>query len=111
MYNVSFHPEDPTVVCASGNGILKFFRIVDNSFKTLANGLQKHEPQNFLSHAFLKDERVIASTDTGDLVLFESYDWKMVLPNSPSDGNSVDCIIPFSKGELRLSAPAAARSV
>jgi hypothetical protein len=30
------------------------------------------DPQNFLSHAWLSDEKIVAGTDTGRLLLFES---------------------------------------
>eukprot|EP00501_MAST-03F_sp_TOSAG23-6_P000811 GSMAST32.ASY1.ANO1.841.1 assembled CDS len=100
IYNVSFQPEDNSVICCSGNGVLKFFRIVDNSFKPLANGLKKRDPQNFLAHAFVGQNKLVASTDSGNIVLFEDYEWTIVLPSSPSDGNSIDSIIPFSKGFL-----------
>jgi hypothetical protein len=34
------------------------------------------EPQNFLCHTWLSDERIIAGTDTGRLLLFESGELK-----------------------------------
>ena len=60
--NVSFHPEDSDVFCVSGNGVLKFFRIGDNTIKMISNGLHKREPQNFKSHTFLTKGSLVAST-------------------------------------------------
>lgn len=98
VYRADFHPTDPSIVCACGNGILKFFRIIDNFFKVMPNTLLKREPQNYLCHAWLPEERVVVGTDTGDLLLFEHFELRTVLPTSPADGNSIDCIVPFSKG-------------
>jgi len=98
----SFHPLDHTLVCCSGKGILRFYRIVDNMFKAMPSSVGKHDPQNFLAHAFLrdKDELLIAATDTGELILFENNDWKMVIPTSPAEGKGIFCVAPFSKGFL-----------
>ena len=62
----------------------------------------KREPQNFLSHAFLRDKEdmMVASTDSGEIVLFKNNDWKQILQHSPADNKTIDCIIPFSKGFL-----------
>lgn len=35
---------------------------------------QRGEPQNYLSHAWLTEDRVMVGTDTGKLFLFESGD-------------------------------------
>lgn len=43
---------------------------------------------------------MVASTDTGDIVLFKNNDWKQILQHSPADGKAIDCIITFSKGFL-----------
>lgn len=98
----TFHPLDHSLVCCSGNGVVRFFRIVDNLFKAMPSSIGKHEPQNFLSHAFLrdKDELLIATTDSGELILFENNDWRMVLPMSPGDGKAIHCVVPFSQGFL-----------
>ena len=71
---VSFNPQDNTQLCVVGNGIFKLFRYSEGNLKQFA--FQKMEPQNFLSHTWLSDERIIAGTDTGRLLLFESGELK-----------------------------------
>ena len=57
-----------------GNGIFKLFRYSEGNLKQFA--FQKMEPQNFLCQAWVSDERIIAGTDTGRLLLFESGELK-----------------------------------
>eukprot|EP00668_Euglena_longa_P029544 GGOE01036896.1.p1 GENE.GGOE01036896.1~~GGOE01036896.1.p1 ORF type:complete len:1223 (+),score=435.55 GGOE01036896.1:45-3713(+) len=95
----SINPRDPQHICVSGNGTLKFFRYVDGQMKVAPGGIGKREPQNFLSHAWLPpDDRLVVSTDNGDLLLIENSEFKCVLPLSPSDGLSIDSLIGYSKG-------------
>ena len=69
-FQVTFNPQDNTQLCVVGNGIFKLFRYSEGNLKQFA--FQKMEPQNFLCHAWVSDERIIAATDTGKLLLFES---------------------------------------
>ncbi|MCJ8731889.1 hypothetical protein PDJAM_G00204930 [Pangasius djambal] len=74
---VSFNPQDNTQICVSGNGVFKLFRYVDGSLKQTNSA--KLETQNILSHAWMSEERIIAGTETGRLLVFESGDlrWEM----------------------------------
>lgn len=69
-FQVSFNPQDNTQLCVVGQGIFKLFRYSEGNLKQFA--FQKLDPQNFLSHAWLSDEKIVAGTDTGRLLLFES---------------------------------------
>ena len=71
---VTFNPQDNTQLCVVGNGIFKLFRYSEGNLKQFA--FQKMEPQNFLCQAWVSDERIIAGTDTGRLLLFESGELK-----------------------------------
>jgi hypothetical protein len=64
----------------------------------MASSLLKREPQNYLCHAWLNEDRVVVATDTGDLLLFEGYELRTVLLSSPADGRSIDSIISYTKG-------------
>ncbi|TYZ60990.1 hypothetical protein PybrP1_005345 [[Pythium] brassicae (nom. inval.)] len=92
-----FSPNDPTTLCVSGNGVLKFFRFVDGQLRLQATPL-KREPANFLCHAWVNDERVVAAADSGELWLFEQMEFRQILSSSPSDGNFVSAILGYSKG-------------
>lgn len=70
VYQVSFNPQDSTQLCVVGNGIFKLFRYSENNLKQFA--VSKTEPQNFLCHAWLADERVVVGTDTGRWLLMEN---------------------------------------
>ena len=74
---VSFNPQDNTQICVSGNGVFKLFRYTEGSLKQ-SNSI-KLDTQNILSHAWMSEERVIAGTETGRLLVFESGDlrWEM----------------------------------
>ncbi len=67
---VTFNPQDNTQICVVGNGIFKLYRYSEGNLKQFA--FQKTEPQNYLSQAWVSDERVIVGTDTGKLLLFEA---------------------------------------
>ena len=49
--NATFHPLDQTLVCCSGNGVVKFFRIQDNLFRAQTNSLVRSS-EWFLLHAY-----------------------------------------------------------
>ncbi|XP_054836556.1 cilia- and flagella-associated protein 57 [Eublepharis macularius] len=72
LYQVSFNPQDNTQVCVTGNGIFKLFRYTEGTLKQ--TNFLRGEPQNYLSHAWLSEEKVIVGTDTGKLYLFDSGD-------------------------------------
>jgi cilia- and flagella-associated protein 57 len=94
----SISPKDQNLVCVSGNGIFKFFRFSEGQLKPAPGGM-KGDPMNYLAHLWLPPEdRMIVSTDNGDLLLIENGEYKYPLPLSPSDGLSIDALIAHSKG-------------
>jgi cilia- and flagella-associated protein 57 len=93
------HPMEPSVLLVSGLGVMKMYRYMDDSLRALSLNL-KQEPKRFLAHAWLEDDRFVAATDDGDLMLFEHTEFKRVLDTSPSDGRPIDALVSFSKGFL-----------
>lgn len=83
---VTFNPQDNTQLCVVGNGIFKLFRYSEGNLKQFA--FQKMEPQNFLCQAWVSDERIIAGTDSGRLLLFESGELKNELHVSSAPANA-----------------------
>ncbi|XP_062337115.1 cilia- and flagella-associated protein 57-like [Osmerus eperlanus] len=81
---VSFNPQDNTQVCVSGSGVFKLFRYAEGALKQ--SNFLKLESQNFLSHTWMSEERVIVGTDTGKLMVFESGDlrWEMNVITKPT---------------------------
>ncbi|KAJ8609022.1 hypothetical protein CTAYLR_010681 [Chrysophaeum taylorii] len=78
VYQADFCPRDATVACACGDGILKFLRIAENQFKPIQHNM-KREPQNYLCHCWLPEDRFVVATDTGDLLLFEGFEFRATL--------------------------------
>ena len=94
---VSFCPTDHHVLCVSGETILKFFRIQDGMLKMLNPSLGKHEPINYQSHAWLPEDRVVVTTDTGELKFYEGYELRSEM--ATGDDNAVmSTVTAFSKG-------------
>ncbi|KAL5255192.1 hypothetical protein ACHWQZ_G014581 [Mnemiopsis leidyi] len=74
VYQVSFNPNDNAQFCVVGNGVFKTFKYNEGNLK--ANPIQKIEPQNFLCHSWLSEDRIIVGTDTGRMLLFEGQEHK-----------------------------------
>uniref|UniRef100_UPI0037E7E14E cilia- and flagella-associated protein 57 isoform X2 n=1 Tax=Semicossyphus pulcher TaxID=241346 RepID=UPI0037E7E14E len=67
---VSFNPYNNMQLCVSGTGVFKLFRYSEGALKQ--SSFPKVESINFLCHTWMSAERVIAGTDTGRLLVFES---------------------------------------
>ncbi|XP_065124868.1 cilia- and flagella-associated protein 57 [Paramisgurnus dabryanus] len=67
---VSFNPQDNTQICVSGSGVFKIFRFAGENLKQTNNF--KPDSQNFLCHTWIHKEQVIAGTETGQLMIFDS---------------------------------------
>lgn len=71
-HQVSFNPRNNMQLCVSGAGVFKLFRYSEGALKQ--SSFPKVEAINFLCHTWMTEERVIAGTDTGRLLVFESGD-------------------------------------
>lgn len=72
FFQVSFSPQDNTNVCVTGYGMFKLLRFTEGTLKQ--TNFQRGEPQNYLAHTWVSDDRIVVGTDTGKLFLFESGD-------------------------------------
>lgn len=94
VLQVSFNPQDNSQVCVTGNGIFKLLRFAEGTLKQ--TNFQRGEPQNYLAHAWVSEDKIIVGTDTGRLFLFESGDqrWETsILVKEPtSDTRSLGVI-------------------
>lgn len=70
FWQVSFNPFNNMQLCVSGTGVFKLFRYAEGFLKQ--SSVSKVESINFLSHCWISSERVVAGTDTGRLLVFES---------------------------------------
>ena len=95
IYQCSYCPSDPTVVCVSGNGILRFLHLDQTTFKVIQFNMGKREAQNYLCHCWI-DDKILVGTDTGDIFVFENAEFKGILATSPGGGKSIDALVPYS---------------
>lgn len=98
VYQCSFNPIDNTVVCVTGEGTCRFLRITEQTLKPLPGAMGKREPQGYLCHAWMSEDRIVVATDAGDLLLLEAGELKAALAAAPADGLSIDSIVAYSKG-------------
>ncbi|CAM9243116.1 unnamed protein product [Phaeothamnion confervicola] len=97
VHQADFCPSDATVVCVTGDRVLRFFRVADNQFKPMPLTI-KQELQHYLCHTWLPDDRVIVGSAGGELLLLEAFDFRCVLPCSLGGGRPVTALAPTIKG-------------
>ncbi|XP_036925516.1 cilia- and flagella-associated protein 57 isoform X2 [Sturnira hondurensis] len=94
VYQVSFSPHDNTQVCVTGNGMFKLLRFAEGTLKH--TNFQRGEPQNYLAHTWVSDDKIVVGTDTGRLFLFESGDlrWEtsIMVQESTSETKNLEVI-------------------
>ncbi|KAF6770352.1 hypothetical protein AHF37_11539 [Paragonimus kellicotti] len=72
---ISFNPHDCTQICVIGSDILRLYRYGENNLKPY--GLIKVEPQNFLCHTWVSDEKLVVGTDNGKWILLDNGEPRM----------------------------------
>jgi WD40 repeat protein len=103
IHECSFNPQDSSLVCVVGDGVFKFFRLQEGTFKNIPNQLSKLREasnQNYVCHAWVHNQdRLVVCSESGDALVFDNGgEFKMVLPCSPQEMGSMRCIASFSKG-------------
>jgi len=107
VYQVSFNPQDNTQLCVVGNTVFRHFRYSEGNLKPF--NFQKMEPQNYLCHAWVSEERIIVGTDNGKLLLFEAgelrnefnlvqHDAKASSDDNAATSHQVSALVSYSKG-------------
>eukprot|EP01105_Mastigella_eilhardi_P012781 TRINITY_DN2918_c0_g1_i4.p1 TRINITY_DN2918_c0_g1~~TRINITY_DN2918_c0_g1_i4.p1 ORF type:complete len:1229 (+),score=377.24 TRINITY_DN2918_c0_g1_i4:296-3688(+) len=92
----SFNPSDNSLISVCGNNIFKLFRCSEGTLKQLPSS--KPQLQNFLCHCWVSDEKIVAGTSTGELLLFDMAEFKASIPQSANDSAPITAIQPTSKG-------------
>lgn len=92
---VSFNPFNNTQLCVSGTGVFKLFRYAEGALKQ--SSFPKVESTNFLCHAWMTAERVMAGTDTGRLLVFESGNLRREISVRGQSDRSDKPYIPYCK--------------
>lgn len=108
VYQVSICPWDYTTMIAVGKNIFKVFKIVEGFLRPQPLPLRR-ENVHISTHCWLQGDRLLLGTDVGELILFESLEYRAVIyPASISQSNdsssssttdaTITCIIPSSRG-------------
>ncbi|KAJ3595489.1 hypothetical protein NHX12_004792 [Muraenolepis orangiensis] len=109
---VSFSPQDNAQVCVSGLGLLRLFQYGEG---TLRRVHAAKVGAALLCHAWLSGTQVVAGTDTGRLLMFESGDLRRELdtgvgpvpetrhadskrPDGTEAERRVGAVVPYAKG-------------
>lgn len=102
IHECSFNPTDSSLVCVIGDGVFKFFRLQEGTFKPIPNQLSKMREasnQNYVCHAWLNDDRLVVCSEVGEALLFDNGgEYKMTLPHSPGEPRSLLTVAAYSKG-------------
>eukprot|EP00438_Fugacium_kawagutii_P035599 Skav224677 [mRNA] locus=scaffold3088:1973:6274:- [translate_table: standard] len=97
-------------VCIIGDGVFKFFRLQEGTFKGIPNQLNKMREasnQNYICHTWLNDDRLIVCSEAGDILLFDSggefkmAPWRTWLLPGTAGGDGSSALL-----ALRASIPA-----
>ena len=94
-----FNPFDSSLICASGVGLVKFFRVTESALRPMLNTLVKQSAQNFTGHAWLPHGMIIATTDLGEIVLFNDCELAGEVATAAEVG-AIDSVVTTSKGFL-----------
>nr|CCC46736.1 conserved hypothetical protein, fragment [Trypanosoma vivax Y486] len=82
---VTICPHDPLLIGVSGYGFMRFYRYVDGVLRLQSSiGYAREGTSYFLTHAWVEVDRVVASTQSGELLLIEGGIFKRALPVPPA---------------------------
>jgi WD40 repeat protein len=88
---------DNKLICVTGHGVFKLYRLDDGNFKLIQSSLGKQQPtENYMAHVWLANDRVAVSNSNGDLFIVENNDVTAQIP-SP-DNLSINAIVQYGKG-------------
>eukprot|EP01064_Diplonema_japonicum_P001365 TRINITY_DN10874_c0_g1_i1.p1 TRINITY_DN10874_c0_g1~~TRINITY_DN10874_c0_g1_i1.p1 ORF type:complete len:1285 (+),score=282.06 TRINITY_DN10874_c0_g1_i1:72-3926(+) len=95
---VSFSPWSPTTVCTTGPTAFKLWKHHAPSQLRVVEPMLKKREYRYTAHAWYEDEKVVAATMEGDIVVIENSECKKVLQAVHADNQSIWCIITVSRG-------------
>jgi WD40 repeat protein len=103
----SLCPSDGRLVSVSGNGIIRFFRIIDNIFRPVTVKLRGKQ-QDYIQHCWLKNDSIMLAT-TNELIVVCNFEMETAIPMEGWDQDLVSIsplargiLIGGSKGSIRL---------
>ncbi|KAI3388189.1 hypothetical protein SNEBB_006235 [Seison nebaliae] len=70
---ISFDPNDNTLICCTGNKTYRMYRYIDSNLKVEANYKQE---ESFSCHCWLSSDQLLAGTEDGKLIIYEKGELK-----------------------------------
>jgi len=108
FYHAICQPSTQGTILLLGNSTLKVCKYTQGNEVLKANNItqtkslkdQAQYSSNYINYCWLNDGNLILATDKGELIYVVTHNMevKYVLPTSPFDEMTIECIIPFSKG-------------
>jgi len=77
---------DSSVICILGENTLKFIRLVEGVVKPLSFVL-KRDSQKYTCLVWLANDTLVVGSDTGELLVFENFEFKKTLPFMKHEGS------------------------
>ncbi|AAQ15939.1 hypothetical protein, conserved [Trypanosoma brucei brucei TREU927] len=82
---VTVCPSDPLLIGVSGFGFMYFYRYQEGVLRIQPHiSFARERTSNFLTHSWVGRDRVVASTQNGELLLIEAGVFRRILPVPPS---------------------------
>ena len=96
FYSGSYCPIDNNFIVCSGHKTLKFYKIEQSEFKTVAISLGKREPSDYTCHAWDSERRLLIATEQSEVLVFDGSEFKGVFDTQFPQ--PIVSIATFSKG-------------
>ncbi|KAI9149781.1 hypothetical protein H9P43_009960 [Blastocladiella emersonii ATCC 22665] len=99
VHQVAFNPWDASQVSVIGNGVFKCYRYMEGSMRQF--GSTKVEAKAYITHCWLTESRILASSTDGHLILFEGGEPKVDVINTHGPSGlhrDVFAILPYTRG-------------
>eukprot|EP00282_Hemiselmis_andersenii_P016281 CAMPEP_0114178544 /NCGR_PEP_ID=MMETSP0043_2-20121206/38603_1 /TAXON_ID=464988 /ORGANISM="Hemiselmis andersenii, Strain CCMP644" /LENGTH=568 /DNA_ID=CAMNT_0001276969 /DNA_START=30 /DNA_END=1733 /DNA_ORIENTATION=- len=94
---VSFSPLDNVQIATSGPGLLKLWRLQESNLKGFNMVSGKAASQSFTDHSWAPGDRLLASTDQGDVLVVEQGELRSTVKTRMS-GTSIHTVVAYSSG-------------
>lgn len=95
----SYSPLDSSILCVTGEGIFKCFKLTEKAFKSIPTSLGNRNKQTIICHTWLPEAQgmILLSSDSGELLLYRDGKLDCVIP-SVKDSDPVTTLMTSSKG-------------
>lgn len=101
VHQVSFCPWDANVIVVIGRGFVRLFRVTEGQLRPISVNVRRDSHTNFLSHAWMWEEKLLLGTEGGEIILLENLEFRAVI--YPPSGETVEpmpilSLYPVAKG-------------